>query len=544
LARLGVLLAGSIIGHWGCATVSLGEPQVERRLTAQSTRQTVPTKRFLSAVEQDGVTATIKVDHACEVVERKTLSVRTHRERRNESAVLDWVLLGGGAVLAAVGAVELADANNVYDTQKDSRAYNPVGPSAARGVGIGLLAAGAALITIPAVDAIRSSGQETTERFEPEKTGRVTSTVACKGIRVDGIALAGRPAGILPASAVVHDGSGEEVDLGAVAAPGAVQLDLASSIKEEWLLKHRADALDILIKRQAAGKVDLKPLRSMFDQRRWTSSNYNGCATPTTTNACDAVRGYLADYPDGAHAADARQLLDDASPKLAWLRESAAWQAADAESCRIPTTEYGCKGVESYLNDYPSGTHAQEATSILKGSAKKIATLKAKSGAEARTAQRKAEAAERAQERKRQAAIRQAAAEAKVAEQKAAQGECPGGRFRIIERGDGCNYDAPSGLVRDAKTGLTWLRVPGASSLNSNQATAAAFCRQANMRLPTKAEAVKLFDDGRDSCAFPCDWYAIWTSTPAGPGQGWVVHDDGRAERKSLNWGNYQACVR
>jgi hypothetical protein len=70
------------------------------------------------------------------------------------------VLLGIGAIPAGFGIAMLADAWNVYESDRRSRLYNPSGPAAAIGGGIALTIVGAAMMSVPLVDSIRALGTE------------------------------------------------------------------------------------------------------------------------------------------------------------------------------------------------------------------------------------------------------------------------------------------------------------------------------------------------------------------------------------------------
>jgi len=515
-ASQGMLCAGFLLVA-GCATISLGDPQITKTPTGETTRESVPTKLYVAKIWQDGGTATISLARACETVEKRILTVRTARERHNDWAVVDWAMLGGGVPLGAFGAATIVDANDVYSNQKDQRTYNTVGQTNARLAGVGIAALGAALIAIPTVDAIRASSSSVTESTEPEPSGRIVArNVACPQAPAKGLAV------------VAKGSKGEPVRLGTIDVPGNLKIDLVASISQDSLLNE--SSANLLVDTQKIGTLDLAAPRAVLDDKEWLGSQTADCEHPTVLTACDGVSSYLRLFPEGRHANAANELLSAARPVILELKDQSDWKAAWPGSCKEPKDEQGCEGVQAYLKEHETGLHAGEARDVLKGSAKTIARLRAKAEAEAKAAERKAAA--------------QADADARAA----ARGDCPGGRFRVIDKGTmatKCDYDNdPTGLVRDLRTGLTWLRIPRAASFGSNRATAADFCKQRNMRLPTKDEAVKLLQGGRDSCAFPCDWYEIWTSTP-GPGRtGWTVHSNGMPEPKSTNWGVYQACVR
>jgi hypothetical protein len=374
------------------------------------------TKLYVASVRQDGAIAWLRLDHACDTVEKRILAVRTTRERHNDWAALDWAMLGGGVALGTLGAATIVDANDVYGSQKDQRTFNSVGQTNARLAGAGIAVVGAALIVIPTIDAIRASGSTVTESTEPEPAGKtIAAGVACKGEPVHGLAVRGR----------IWDGGGSlelfasepelarksgdrssgrnDIDLGTIDIPGRLTIDLASVDSERWLLGSRGDRLDVMVGTQRVASLDLDPARAAIDDRHWEASAASQCADPRSLTACDGVAAYLRQLPDGKHAGEARGLTLAARPKLAALKDHADWGAARSESCREPKDEHGCDGVQRYLDEHNAGLHAGDARDVLTGSAGKIEQLRAKAEAEAKAAERKAAAEALAEERKMEA---------------------------------------------------------------------------------------------------------------------------------------------
>lgn len=104
------------------------------------------------------------------------------------------------------------------------------------------------------------------------------------------------------------------------------------------------------------------------DEQAWESTNPNGCRTPTTANGCDRVLMYVNRFPDGSHAAEATEMLQEAQTLLEALRKDArAWADADAGACRMGRSQDSCVGVELYLIKFPDGPHVAEAEGLLEG---------------------------------------------------------------------------------------------------------------------------------------------------------------------------------
>jgi hypothetical protein len=114
----------------------------------------------------------------------------------------------------------------------------------------------------------------------------------------------------------------------------------------------------------------------------------------------------------------------------------------------------------------------------------------------------------------------------------------PSSRYVVIDpgfRGDVAYGPGPDvGLVEDTTTGLVWTRFltgAGVDEIDCGQAygasevSAAAYCDQIGMRLPTELEALGVAADA-DPCVWPQSW-SMWTSTFAGPGVAWNVSPTG-----------------
>lgn len=114
------------------------------------------------------------------------------------------------------------------------------------------------------------------------------------------------------------------------------------------------------------------------------------------------------------------------------------------------------------------------------------------------------------------------------------------GRY-VVEDVGNAEDGSGTGLVRDIRTGLLWLRFAGASG--SGQRGAAAFCARRGMRLPTKEEALAIADKGSCNDAWPMGW-GTWTSSFSEPNEAWHVGSLGNPVRDSLLTPVRALCVR
>lgn len=98
--------------------------------------------------------------------------------------------------------------------------------------------------------------------------------------------------------------------------------------------EHRAEAEQALLQaesvRQRASR-DAGIQRVKSDVTAWKAANVEACRAPEAANACEGVSAYVATYPAGHFAAEAKDLLASSSAKLSDLQEKAAIKSAIAQ---------------------------------------------------------------------------------------------------------------------------------------------------------------------------------------------------------------------
>ena len=106
------------------------------------------------------------------------------------------------------------------------------------------------------------------------------------------------------------------------------------------------------------------------EETTWNAARVTGCELPISLTGCDAVRIYLAKYPEGAHVEEAKKAISAGEPQLLKLqKDENAWQQAGVAACRSHSGTEPCLGVELYLAKYQAGLHADEARALLDASA-------------------------------------------------------------------------------------------------------------------------------------------------------------------------------
>ena len=102
------------------------------------------------------------------------------------------------------------------------------------------------------------------------------------------------------------------------------------------------------------------------EETTWNAARVTGCELPISLTGCDAVRIYLAKYPEGLHVGEANKALAAGEPQLLKLqKDENAWQQAGAATCRAHDGADACLGVELYVAKYAAGIHADEARALL-----------------------------------------------------------------------------------------------------------------------------------------------------------------------------------
>jgi hypothetical protein len=102
------------------------------------------------------------------------------------------------------------------------------------------------------------------------------------------------------------------------------------------------------------------------EETMWNQARITACELPVSLTGCDAVRLYLAKYPQGAHVEEASKALAAAQPQLEKLqKDENNWQQAGVATCRSHAGTDPCVGVELYLQKHAAGLHADEAQALL-----------------------------------------------------------------------------------------------------------------------------------------------------------------------------------
>lgn len=347
----------------GCATIGSGQP-VHSDTHVGMGEQEEPSGDTVD-VEQSGTALTLRSRKVCDVHETRDVSRTTTTPRENQSAWVDWTLGVGGVALAGAGVATMIDSGNVGTSDQNSRTYNPVGGTGAAVLGAGLIAIGAIGGAVALVDVFRANGSDESKTRVAVPGKELRRGVACKSPSpVPNIELVL----LIPHARGELD---ERFALGKTSAEGTLRVDLERIISDEY---YRATDAHLMRDATELKKIDLGPVKAVHEASAWNLLDKEDCAAPKRAYACTPVEEFLKKFPAGAHAAEARQLLDKARPTLKGIAERETWDEISRDACAKPTmdklteAEDACHALVTFADMYPESSHAAEArTTSAKG---------------------------------------------------------------------------------------------------------------------------------------------------------------------------------
>lgn len=125
-----------------------------------------------------------------------------------------------------------------------------------------------------------------------------------------------------------------------------------------------------LAQAQAQAQVSARAWGSLTAERR-------ACANPQRKEACQAIEQFIESHPTAREGTEARALLAQAKPWLDLIGEAEDWRhlRPAINACKNPRTSADCDSIKGYLTLWPRGAHAPEARSLLERSQPRLAQL-------------------------------------------------------------------------------------------------------------------------------------------------------------------------
>lgn len=289
----------------GCATISLA-PVSSTEEVVSSRQEVVPGQGVRVRAAIDGTRIALRTVRGCKRIEQQTVRVEEVLEA-DESIAEEVVSFTVGAIPLGIGVGLLADAPNVYSSDRNSRTYNSTGPTGAYVAGTVLTTIGGLFILPATVELLRIAAAGEVETRVTEREGRVLdANVECFGggdpIRTSVVLRAG-------AQVVPTPGTG---------ADGTLTLDVADAVSRE--VAEQAVVVEVVVADQVVGELDVGPILEVHrrrarerDAEAWSQIDPQRCAEapPEDATSCRALESYLVRFPDGAHAAEAKAILDE-----------------------------------------------------------------------------------------------------------------------------------------------------------------------------------------------------------------------------------------
>jgi len=293
----------------GCATIGTREARSSTRVVTSRLVQVPSSSNPVASRVQTGARVDVNAVSRCDEQREEVLEQSVELDSFNQSPTTDyWFLAGGGAVLGS-GVYTLADSSRVYPKDIRSRTYNDVGPGAAQLIGISEVVVGAGLVAVAAVDAIRASTtDEQLQRTKPDPI-TVRTGLAC--------------AALVPAVGVrvTLSANKELIALGETDEHGKLTVQLMDVVPERWVTGPlAAHSASLMAGGTLVGTVNLDAVIQSYAETSWALANSEKCASAESASSCDGVAAYLRNFPNGAHAREAKSALQSAAEALARLR--------------------------------------------------------------------------------------------------------------------------------------------------------------------------------------------------------------------------------
>jgi len=143
--------------------------------------------------------------------------------------------------------------------------------------------------------------------------------------------------------------------------------------------------------RKQQEKENARMMALKEDESAWAQVVVAECTSARDAHSCDKVKAYLAKFPTGNHAAEARAAAETGTAALVKVQDERDWNEANVGDCRKPKVSIGCDGVKKYLDTHPTGAHAAEARDAASAAQVQLEKL---AKAEERAAEREAKKAE------------------------------------------------------------------------------------------------------------------------------------------------------
>jgi hypothetical protein len=323
---------GLAIVSLGCAEIAHGPRTLVDETVLSTRRQVHPNRTSRATVEQTGTEIRVTATQVCDLIEVKEVRRTFETDLENKALVPEIALLSVGAVPAGLGVLFLVDSPNVYDNDRNARQFNASGKSGAVAAGVVFLTWGVAIMTVPVIDFVRAAGSEDAEETTTEEGPVLRRDIPCEG-------------GVVPAAHRSVSGRipGDFFQFGQTDASGMFTVDLVAAVPSRIFESSRPPtSLDVLVDNAVVGTVSLAGVdeiqsrdRRQQDAAAWAKVDVIACRSASPDQpACDEVRAYMQQFPNGEHLEKARKLLDPTARSSTVQVAASPEDIAKAEAAR------------------------------------------------------------------------------------------------------------------------------------------------------------------------------------------------------------------
>ena len=107
----------------------------------------------------------------------------------------------------------------------------------------------------------------------------------------------------------------------------------------------------------------------------WKASGSDDCAAAKGHDSCATLVAWMKTNAANPHTTEGAEIIRKSSPQIATLKDEYTWKNATVDACKAPKTGEDCLSVEAYVATFPDGVHAKEAKEIVSKSAPKIVAI-------------------------------------------------------------------------------------------------------------------------------------------------------------------------